>query len=137
LSIFVDTAGIYAVLDSTDVHHSAAYDQWTSLLASSESLVTSNYVVVESSALVQRRLGMLALKALVDEALPTFDIEWVSKMDHQAAVEEVLAADRRGLSLVDCTSFQIMRRLGLEQVFTFDRHFSEQGFHVLPQALSG
>ena len=134
MSVFVDTAGIYAVLDSADIHHPAAHDQWTGLLASSESesLVTSNYVIVESSALIQRRLGMAALRALMEEALPAFEVEWVSDVDHQAAVEELLAADRRGLSLVDCTSFQIMRRLDLERVFTFDRHFSEQGFHVLP-----
>jgi predicted nucleic acid-binding protein len=43
----------------------------------------------------------------------------------------LLVANRRDLSLVDCTSFEVMRRNGLEVVFTFDPHFHEQGFQVI------
>jgi predicted nucleic acid-binding protein len=42
----------------------------------------------------------------------------------------LLAANRLNLSLVDCTSFEIMRQTRLEKVFTFDPHFSEQGFFI-------
>jgi len=108
VAVFVDTAGFYAVLDSDDVHHPAASEEWASLLTSDEPLVTSNYVVVESSALVQRRMGMAALRALMEEALPAIQVEWVSEADHWTGLEALLTADRRGLSLVDCTSFQIM-----------------------------
>ncbi|WP_295431562.1 hypothetical protein [uncultured Thiodictyon sp.] len=37
---------------------------------------------------------------------------------------------RRRLSLVDCSSFQVMRRLAVSEAFTFDKHFSGQGFRV-------
>jgi predicted nucleic acid-binding protein len=37
-------------------------------------------------------------------------------------------AHRRGLSLVDCTSFAIVRRQAITRAFHFDRHFQEQGF---------
>ena len=40
----------------------------------------------------------------------------------------------RQLSLVDCTSFVVMRQIGIDDVFAFDRHFAEQGFTVLPAA---
>jgi predicted nucleic acid-binding protein len=33
---------------------------------------------------------------------------------------------------VDCTSFEMMRELGIHNAFTFDRHFAEQGFTCLP-----
>ncbi|MEI6809693.1 MAG: hypothetical protein WCN95_13310, partial [bacterium] len=33
---------------------------------------------------------------------------------------------------VDCVSFEVMRRLGLRNVFAFDNHFAEQGFLVRP-----
>jgi predicted nucleic acid-binding protein len=33
---------------------------------------------------------------------------------------------------VDCTSFEIMRQARLERAFTFDPHFAEQGFVVIP-----
>jgi predicted nucleic acid-binding protein len=44
----------------------------------------------------------------------------------------LLAANRRSLSLVDCTSFEVMRQAGLDTVFTFDLHFREMGFKVIP-----
>jgi predicted nucleic acid-binding protein len=43
-----------------------------------------------------------------------------------------LTSARRRLSLVDCTSFEVMRRLGITSAFAIDRHFVEQGFEVLP-----
>ena len=51
---------------------------------------------------------------------------------HEAAVEAVLTAGKRKLSLVDCVSFQVLRQLGVQAVFCFDEHFREQGFEVIP-----
>jgi predicted nucleic acid-binding protein len=36
------------------------------------------------------------------------------------------------LSLVDCTSFQVMRQLGIDTAFAFDEHFAEQHFTCIP-----
>ncbi len=49
-----------------------------------------------------------------------------------ASVLAFLTAGRRALSLVDCASLVVMRRLGVEKAFTFDRHFAEQGFMLIP-----
>ncbi|RME55690.1 MAG: VapC toxin family PIN domain ribonuclease, partial [Caldilineae bacterium] len=43
----------------------------------------------------------------------------------------VVGANRRGLSLVDCTSFVVMQQLGIDTAFAFDNHFKEQGFTLL------
>lgn len=43
----------------------------------------------------------------------------------------VLIAARRGLSLVDYTSFEIMRREHLNRAFAFDRHFREHGYDLV------
>jgi predicted nucleic acid-binding protein len=37
----------------------------------------------------------------------------------------------KAYSLTDCMSMQIMRREGLTEVLTNDRHFSQEGFRVL------
>jgi len=51
---------------------------------------------------------------------------------HAAALDFVIATGRRKLSLVDCASFEVMRRRGLRTAFTLDRHFAEQGFATVP-----
>lgn len=129
---FIDTSALYAILDRDHAFHAAAAGLWTKALGESEQLVTSNYVALESFALVQHRLGMPALRTLHDDLLPVIRMQWVTLEEHAAAAQMVLASDRKSLSLVACSSFGIMRRLGLRSVVTFDRHFKEQGFIMLP-----
>lgn len=131
MTVFVDTSALYAVLDRDDDHHAAARPMWEHLLGGRDNLVTSNYVVVEMAALLQHRVGLAAARALFDDVLPALATEWVTPDDHARGVAALLAAGRRKLSLVDCTSFTIMRRLGVQRVFAYDRHFSEQGFETL------
>jgi len=133
MSVFVDTSALYAILDADDEVHAAAKTSWSSLLDVEETLVTSNYILVETFALTQHRLGMRAVATLADEILPLFDVQWVEPSEHQAALRAVMAAGRRKLSMVDCTSFEVMRRLHLRDVFAFDSHFEEQGFTLQPE----
>lgn len=128
MTTFADTSALYAVLDADDAFHELAREAWGSLLSADETLVTTNYVLLETFALVQTRLGMDAVRGLSDDLLPVVRTAWVTEEDHRAAVQTLLAADRRELSLVDCTSFLVMRRLGLESAFTFDEAFEDQGF---------
>lgn len=132
MTTFVDTSALYAVLDRDDERHEAARKTWTRILSEDAPLLTSNYVLVESFALIQSRLGMEALRTFSDAVLPVIRLHWVSEEDHRTGAQAVLAADRRGLSLVDCVSFHVMRRLRVREVFAFDRHFGEQGFRVVP-----
>ena len=53
---------------------------------------------------------------------------FVDRPLHDAAAAAQLLAGRRGLSLVDCTSFQLVGRHGIGEVFVYDRHFQERGF---------
>jgi predicted nucleic acid-binding protein len=132
VSFFVDTSALYAAMDRDDEFHVRASAHWKECLSGPEALVTSNYILVETLALVQSRLGMEATRLLASDVVPALEIEWVSADDHRAALEAVLAADRRSLSFVDCASFQVMRRLGLRSAFAFDPHFAEQGFLLTP-----
>ncbi|HUF51113.1 MAG TPA: PIN domain-containing protein [Longimicrobiales bacterium] len=129
---FVDTSGLYAVLDADDGNHAAARRTWTQLLERGDSVETTNYVIVECVALIQHRLGLAALRTFVSDVLPVVRTAWVTTAAHDAALQAVLSAGRRDLSLVDCTSFAVMRQNGVDEVFAFDRHFVEQGFRVLP-----
>lgn len=130
-SVFVDTSALYAVLDRDDVNHAAAAECYRALLDDA-SLLTHAYVVVETASLVQRRLGMEAVRALADDMLPSFDVTIVDESMHRAAISGLLAAGDRDVSLVDWTSFELMRSRGVNTAFAFDDDFSEQGFSVLP-----
>lgn len=102
------------------------------LIDDAEELVTNNYVVVETFALVQARLGLAAAAALDADILPLIRVQWIDGELHRAAVGAVLAAGRRRLGLVDCASFEVMHRLGIRRAFAFDRHSVERGFEVIP-----
>ena len=130
-TVFVDTSGIYAVLDRDDANHAASKPAWMQLAAEAD-LFTTNYILVETSALVQHRLGTAALRAFANDVVPLLRVAWVTEAEHRAAVEAVLAASRKKLSLVDCVSFEIMREYGVQFAFCFDAHFREQGFRTIP-----
>jgi uncharacterized protein len=132
VSVFVDTSAIFAVLDAADVNHEQAARQWLKMLEADERLFTSNYVILELSALLQNRIGLKALKAFHDEILPMIHVLWVTEQIHQAAASALFVADRRHLSLVDCVNFELMRSKSISVAFTFDRNFRELGFTMVP-----
>jgi len=132
MSIFIDTSGFIAVLDKDDESHDRAAKTWVDILTSEEDLVTTNYVLVETYALVQNRLGLKATKVFQEDIVPVLRIEWIDKTMHNAAMGIMFAAVRKRLSLVDCVSFETMRLLGITTAFTLDKHFKEQGFICIP-----
>ncbi len=132
MMVFVDSSALYAFLDRANVAHEAVLAAWDGMVAASDPMMTTNYVVVEVGALCQRRLGMEATRELLVEVVPLLLSHWVEREAHEAAVAALVAANRRELSLVDCVSFEVMRRLGIRRAFTLDEHFREQGFEVVP-----
>ncbi len=129
--VFIDTSAFYAVLDAADEGQARARAGWHGLILDGKPLVTSNYVCVETCALVQARLGMDAVRVLFDDMLPMVAVVMLDEALHTNAIATLLGANRRNLSLVDCTSFAPMRHRGTGTAFAFDQHFAEQGFHLV------
>lgn len=134
MNTFIDTAAFLAVLNANDQFHLLAKQSWEEMLASDLTLFSSNYVILETTALLQHRFGVEAVRLFESDILPIIEIVWVEETVHKQGMSALLAANRRDLSLVDCTSFEIMRQIGLDTVFTFDPHFREQGFSVIPES---
>jgi len=132
VSTFVDTSGLYAVLDRDDGLHDRAAAGWRDVIERSVPLITHSYVLVETVALAQRRLSMAAVRALRDDIIPILDVVWVDERLHEVAMTALLAAGRRDVSLVDWVSFELMRHRGVPQAFAFDDRFVEQGFALYP-----
>jgi uncharacterized protein len=132
MRIFIDTSAFYALLDRDDENHQKAKKAWAGMVHGENILITSNYVLVETFALSQHRLGIEALRGFHDAIVPLVNVEFVSAEIHRAGVSVLLSASRRNLSLVDCVSFEVMRALEIRTVFVFDLHFREQGFMMIP-----
>lgn len=130
--VFVDTSALYALHDRDDARHHEAATIWERLLeaVSSHELrcVSHGGVVIEASALVQRRLGIEALRDLHHGTLLVIEVVWVDAELHARALSALLAAARRDVSLVDWTSFEVMREIGASRAFAFDADFAAQGF---------
>lgn len=123
MNVFIDTSAFYALLSKTENKHEDAVRRWTSFIADSTvKLFTSNYVVVETCALVNSRLGMPAVADFSQALLPATTILWVDETIHLAAMEAMLMTGTNGPSLVDCSSFALMHTRGIDHAFTYDKH---------------
>jgi len=94
-------------------------------------------VLLETGALLGRRVGFQAVRDLENEFVPALRIIWIDEAIHRRAMTALLTAGLRHLSLVDCVSFDVMRTRHLHTAFAFDAHFAQQGFgSVLPDAMA-
>ena len=137
MRIFVDTSAFYAVMDADDEHHPAALPVWVDLLEGAHRLYTTSYVLVETLALLQSRIGMDCVRLFSADIQPLLQVFWVDEGTHRSAHHALLVAGRRDLSLVDCVSFEALRQLRLTEAFCFDAHFAEQGVQIMPEHLKG
>ena len=126
--IFIDTSAFYALMDRSDQYHNQAKNFWSIILNKEILLNTSNYIIMETGALVQNRLGFNAADIWYRDILGVIDVLWIKETAHQMAYELWLNMGKKKLSLVDCVSFITMRSHQIETVFGFDKHFKNQGF---------
>ncbi|HXV60473.1 MAG TPA: VapC toxin family PIN domain ribonuclease [Vicinamibacteria bacterium] len=96
--------------------------------------MSSSYVLQETVALLQARIGVPAVRIFQKSFAPALDVVWIDGPLYQRAMAALLAAGKRGVSLTDWTSFEVMRDRGIEQTLAFDPHFDEQGFRVLSES---
>jgi predicted nucleic acid-binding protein len=72
------------------------------------------------------------VRAFQEDISPLLSLVWLDETQHDQAVAILLNANRRQLSLVDCSSFVAMDNLGLRTVFAFDPHFAERNYDCIP-----
>jgi uncharacterized protein len=130
-AVFLDTVGLIAIWDESDQWHGPAEAAFRTLLTQGRRLVTTGLVLLECGNAAarrpyRRRVNVLR-HALGDEGLliePTaqeFEGAW-------AAYDRGEAGQA---GIVDHVSFLVMRRLGIAEAFTNDRHFQAAGFACL------
>jgi len=127
--IFLDTSAIYALADRADPNHRRVKECFRGVLEAGQTLLTHNYVLVESMALLQRRLGLAAAVRFARDA-EGFEVVWVDESTHGEALARVEKTGTRGVSLVDAVSFLIMRKRGIRTALAFDDAFVAAGFRL-------
>ena len=121
VSLFVDTSVWYAAVDSSDAGNERARGS----LRTDEDLVTTGHVLVETWRLLRARIHASAAER-----------SWEGLRGGVAVVHPVLNADLevaweigrvfedQHFSIVDRTSFAVMRRLGIQRAAAFDDDFA-------------
>lgn len=131
MHVFVDTSAWLALFNRDDPDH-ATVDQYVRDFDGR--LVTSNFVFDETVTHCMRRGGHAAAsragKLLRDSDVA--DLVRVTAEDEEAAWTLLMRRPDKRYSFTDCTSFVIMRRLGLRQVLSLDADFRREGFETAP-----
>jgi predicted nucleic acid-binding protein len=135
--LFVDTAGWDYYLDRLDPLHPLILALVQHAVNQKRHLVTTNYIITELVALLSsryhlpRRQVITAINALkIDTAVEIVHIE--RSIDDEAWALLEARLDKKW-SLVDASSFVVMRRFGITQALTTDHHFTQAGFIQVPK----
>jgi uncharacterized protein len=124
--IFLDTSAIFALADIDDEKHSEAVRLFESVQDTGEQILTRSYILVESAALLQHRIGLDAALAFLREAC-NFTVLWVDESLHDRAVQLLNQRKPTKISLVDAVNVVVMQEKGIKKFLSFDKHFSDAG----------
>jgi predicted nucleic acid-binding protein len=121
MSLFVDTSIWYAAADRSDVSNAGA----KAVLSRGEALFTTDHVVIETWTLIRHRLGRRPAERFWEGIrLGAATVESVGAADMDSAWEIGKFYRDQDFSIVDRTSFAVMRRLGIERAASLDDHFA-------------
>ena len=128
---FVDTSAWFAYAN----RHDPAHQRIRHVLRTFQGrLITSNFIFDETVTLCLYRLGYQVAATVGTVLLDPAVVAVVRIMpeDEQQAWALWLARPDKTYSFTDCTSFVVMRRLGLQRAIAIDTDFQREGFLVLP-----
>jgi predicted nucleic acid-binding protein len=134
--VMVDTSALYALLDPSDGNHILAIATLRRI-AATHRLLTTNFLLAETHALILSRRGRSAGQSFLTQLQGNqTGVIRVLEQDEARAIEIIFEYHDKDFSYADATTFAVMERLGIEAGFSFDRHFRQYGWHVLPERLT-
>lgn len=136
-SVFVDSGGWLSIVIRTDRYHAEGSVYYRRLLDERTELITSDYVLDEVITRLRYDVGHEAAKRfiqLVEKAIEggVLRLVYVDESIWYEAVQVFLQYADVRLSFTDCTSFAILQRLGVMEVFGYDAHFGLVGAMLQP-----
>lgn len=125
--LFFDTSAIYAYINRKDPDHRRIKNI---VAAFKGKLVITNYIFDEIITLVSARLGhetALFVGSILRNS-PQIENIWVTQNDETEAWKLFVERKDKEYSFTDCTSFVVMRRIGIKKSLALDGHFKQEGF---------
>lgn len=135
--LFVDTAGWVCLLNDQDPHYSA-FAAFVQRVPQWQRLVTTNYVIAELVALFSQSRLHLSRQRLIKainsiKINPNVEIVHIEQASDNEAWALLEARLDKGWSLVDASSFVVMKRFDITHALTTDHHFTQAGFFRVPE----
>jgi len=128
--LFLDTSAIVAYFIERDSNHRIAVEDFQGVFKSRQSLVITDYILNETITTMLARAGHRdAVKAgnyLLKSNI--INIIWLDKKLKLRAWEYFKRHRDKRYSFTDCTSFVLMKDMGIRHYIAFDEHFSQAGF---------
>jgi len=128
---FLDTVGLIAQWDTTDQWHALAEAAYRLIKAQRKSVVTTTFILLECGNTAGRRTFRGDVCALRQALELRKELIVPNEDDWKQAWAEYEQGKAAQAGIVDHVSFAVMRRLGITEAFTNDRHFQAAGFVTL------
>ncbi len=128
--IFIDTLFVIALINRRDQYHQQAAEL-ADKFAGHPLLPTDAILLEVGNALARgyKREASAAIQSFFDSS--EVDVIRLTPELFDAGFALYATHLDKEWSLVDCISFVVMRREGISQALTFDRHFEQAGFRAL------
>lgn len=130
-AVFLDTVGMLALWHEADQWHQQAEEARAKFRADKSPVVTTTYILLECGNAVTRRPFRSAVTRFREVMLSNGGLIVPTDDDWEESWEAFDRGDAAQAGIVDLVSFAVMRRLGIREAFTNDRHFSAAGFETL------
>jgi len=122
MMIFVDSSFFIALVDRKDQWHSAAKSLLPAL--TSETILISDLVIVESVSVIGRRSGGKAGEQLYHYFMDNCDCVITDQKILKGSMQVFLRYDGK-LSVSDAVSVFIMKKKNIDRIFSFDSDFDK------------
>jgi len=132
--IFIDTGFIIALESLTDQNHEKALQQWNELLKDLPAMVTTTYVIDEIVTFFNNRNRHAKAVEIGNRLMNSRSVQFihVDKRLFDKGWQYFQQHPDKTYSMTDCISFIVMKEQGSESALSFDKHFTQAGFKVLP-----
>jgi predicted nucleic acid-binding protein len=138
-AVLYDTWAFVALANKADPYHAASAELDRELEAQGYVPLITDYVFDETLTFLQASAGSRVSLRFADLILARAsggNLQWIDvdaeRRRSALALFRKLAPEEPRLSFTDCTSFAVMRELGVTLAFTCDRHFHRGGSGIRP-----